>query len=357
MTRLRIAALFLAIAVASATVAAEPQTPEAVEKAAITARAAIRTLYARLDVTGWGETRGAKETWSSQRQFWKDSDKQRLDYISGGGKRGGIRFIECRECERAGWGVTATDMPNVVADVFPLEGAGEAKVNQCLDLRPLGYTAGILAFSNGRMDQCVGMANREQLSVREEELDGARCSRLQWVSKVKVRFDVWVCPAKGNNVVRIDATPTPTPGEPAVQISVRSEVVPVAASGLWYPREVVFDQKRGGKTERWEKIAVTEVKINEPIPPETFSLAGMNLAPQTPVKLPRFKDGGYWNPDTKKIDPREPANPPAGNAAPTDPTPITTASGRSTNPWVVGVVAAVAGCAVGLLVVRRRRIT
>jgi FtsP/CotA-like multicopper oxidase with cupredoxin domain len=61
---------------------AGPPTAEEIEKSALKARLDIRTITVRFEVDGWNARGPTKREWSSQRIFWKDGDRIRLDYTS-----------------------------------------------------------------------------------------------------------------------------------------------------------------------------------------------------------------------------------------------------------------------------------
>ena len=50
-------------------------------------------------------------------------------------------------------------------------------------------------------------------------------------------------------------------------------------SNIWFPVECWYQRLEDGKVTREEQLKVTVVSLNEPIPPETFTLAGMGIPP------------------------------------------------------------------------------
>src|SRR5581483_3462504 len=66
------------------------------------------------------------------------------------------------------------------------------------------------------------------------------------------------------------------------------EAAPVGNSGLWFPRTCNYEAMYDGKLIKKEELRVTNVSLNESIDDKVFTLAGMEIAPDTTIagKLP-----------------------------------------------------------------------
>lgn len=324
-------------------------SPEEVVRAAVAARTGIRNLHATFEIVGW-QTTGKESKWAVGHTFWKEGDKVRVDIVDRSAGPDG-RFVECRNCERPGWGVVVPGRAGAGVNVFRIGGPGALGLSRCIDPRGLGYYPERFCFLSDRIDACVGMADRGPLTVTDEPLDGVPCRRLHWTSKVGVTFDAWVCPAQGNNVVRIEGASDPA-GRPSVRLSLRSEVVRVEG-GVWFPQKVVFDLVEDGQPTAHEEIIVTEVRVNQPALAPAFTLAGIGLEDGRPVMMPGPAGIGLWNAQAGAVVPYKP-----GRSQQVDTTPAVPVGGdppAADRPMWVAVAAGVVVLLIGVIVVRRRR--
>jgi hypothetical protein len=322
-----------------------------VESRALQARQQIRTLQATFEVepTSFGSRQAPARLTTT---IWLSGNQIRADVVRQGSAFAGFRTVECLNCDKEGWGIRANDMPRMATSVFRLGPSGAEDMRDAIDPRLIGYAPNTFAvLKNMRLDSWVGRTDRDDPAVTAERFEGLNCWVVRWANKNGWRSGVWVCPSQGHNVIRIESRSPPNEKQQLVQ-AVTSELVQVQPSGLWFPRRAVYEQRTDDDLEYREIIQVSDVRVNEPIPAETFTLAGIGLRPGAFVLSEDRKKGGRWDPVTKTTT--RPV-PPANLFQDTTPaTPVDPDTPRPTNYWLVAACVGFALAAVAVVLVRRR---
>jgi hypothetical protein len=195
----------------------------------------------------------------------------------------------------------------------------------------------------------MGATNRGDPTISFERLNGVDCWVLRWKLKnYDSTVTVWIAPSKGNSVVRMKAIDAPK-----VVTVVESDVVLVGKSGLWFPRLVVREQYTNDTLSVRETVEIQEVRLNEPIDPATFTLAGLNLPEGTYVQMPDPKQNGYLR--NGKIDTSRPTTY-FEDTTPSEPTPVNPPTKR-VNYWLIAICTVFVLAAIAVVVVRRRSVT
>jgi hypothetical protein len=250
----------------------------AVEKAALANRQAVRTAYVVLR-RDYRSHKDPADNRKAEATIWMDGDRLRTDHVDhypGLGDQAGRRYIECFNCERPGHHLTYPEVPHVVGRLEPVPGGKFESVRATIDPRLIGYvpvTYGVLWHF--RLDSYIGRADRSDPQLTREALNGVDCRVVRYTFvQGKVQVAIWFDPKRGHHPLRI------VHAENGFRMAVDVEPQP-AGNGLWYPKTVRFTEHVGGKLAIEEVVEVTEVRLNEPIPADTFMLRGMGIADGT----------------------------------------------------------------------------
>ncbi|MBY0461228.1 MAG: hypothetical protein K2V38_28220 [Gemmataceae bacterium] len=343
------------ILVASLTVGQAPMpAPSAqdIQSRALDARQQIRSMRLSIDVrqTAYADGKPGKET-SRRVTTWLSGKRIRSDVVRSGGAFANFRIVDCLHCDKEGWGIEVIDKPGVASEIFRLEQPNAPELRDAIDPRLVGYYPNIFAIlRESRLDSYVGGTNRTPPEVSLARLDGVDCWLLKWPSNKDVwSSSVWVSPSQGWNVVKIELRSPPETQQLDTR-SVTSELAQSPSSRLWFPSRVVFESRVGGELKEREVLTISDVRINEDIPPEVFTLPGIQLRERAYIQNRADpKKSGFWQPATQTTTrPLPPiATAPAEAATPVNPP-------ASPNYWLLAVCVLAAVGAVAVLVLRRR---
>ncbi len=310
--------LFLGVALYGAVVAVPAEPPadvSALEKSVLDYRRALHSGHMEFRQNTFlnGASTPARERSTA---VWFEGNQVRNDILSRYPKDATQhKEINCRNCEYKGYYVEYNSYSKDVLPTVHLEPlAGEENPDRsaALDPRLLGLvvdTSAALGLSRSRLDSYVGAPNREGVTMEQGSWKEVECRVIhfrfpQWNQGVRV----WVVPAWGPSVVRIETSGKieregPTKGLD-YQDSVESDYKPVGAAPVWFPRTCVYERRIGGKVYEREVADVEVRSLNEPLPPDVFKLAGMDIPPKTAVVGYRKEGLSYW--DGKTIVPQDP---------------------------------------------------
>lgn len=310
------------------------------------ARSQIRTIFVSFTVNTRINVDGHAVEHTSERKTWMDGTKIRAEYMHSKGPDVGVRYLDCVNCEKDRWGIAASDAKGFATTFFPLDTPGRPSLRDALDPRSMGYYPTIyVTLKRFPINSLVGSGNRNPPTVTEEVLDGTSCWVVRWDTQSKSSCAVWIVPSKGHNVTRIEAIDRSS--EPARRLVVTSALSPAGQTGLWFPSRVVFRESRAEATVQEETIDIHEVRLNDPVPPELFTLAGAQLKPTPYVLTPDSKQSGFLV-DGKIDASREHSSQFEDLTPPVLPR-------RRINYWLVGLTVACTALTVALVVLRRRR--
>lgn len=322
-----------------------------IERAALDGRLAITSAKVVIRARGERFHSGKSIATDADYTFWMDGKRLRTDVVRSSGPDAGVRVTTCENCEREGWGVLYHEKPGQAASFLPLARFSKLELTDAIDPRKIGLDASpIRVLRQARLDQVVGRTDRTAPEIRSEKYGGKDC----WVIRFainppdhKTQVAAWISPAEGNSVVRIELT-QPVEGTPSRWV-VSSEVTTWPPAKVWYPRTVKFEEYRGDKLVQHETADVTEASLNQPIPAETFTLAGIQMKADTYVRQPSDGESGFWRDgkiDTSNKSVFKDTTPPA---------PVGSSESK-VNYWLVAVCVVLALAAVIVVILRRRSI-
>jgi len=325
--------------------AQEPAKAEDLEQAAIRTRLAIRSGYVRFQLTERSTRGGEVTTHVSERETWVDGNKVRAEFTYKKGPDQGVHKLECRNCEREGWGILATDRPGQVTEFYPLDTPGRPPVREAIDPRNIGYSASIyVTLANHPVARAFDLAGDAPKSVTKRVVGGREVIQVSWDGKNKAATVIQMDPARGGNISRIEHALKMEEGLwKRVMVSDL-----VAVKGVWFPSRVVLTETMDGKVREEETIEVHEFRPNVPIPPEMFTLAGTKLKPEPSIMMPNQKQTAVLRDGKLETPP-----PPKDRLEPPPPEPLTPPK-SSIDPWMVGACAACAVGVVAVVLIRRK---
>jgi hypothetical protein len=139
---------------------------------------------------------------------------------------------------------------------------------------------------HNHFESTLNSAARDKLKLRRDRWKEADCWVISFRINRRADCELWIVPSHGYNVAR-NISESLERGKPC-RTTVETEAAPVGSSGLWFPRTCTYEAVSDGKLIDKEEIRVTNVSLNEPIDDKVFTLAGMDIAPDTPIagKLP-----------------------------------------------------------------------
>jgi len=286
-------------------------------------------------------------------KLWLEPSKSRRDlWWLKGAEEKSARQIDCRNCERNGYNVLwdETELPSgtIVVSFVKMGPEYNSPQRKLLDLRMLGLVpVHVNSLTGFHLESYLTRTDRDKPTVKRDVWKGQECWLIQYVDVWKSNIHIWICPQKGNSVVRMISEDKGRDGVLWLS-SIESTVESVGRSGLWFPSLCVFERIRDGKPDAREVLEITDLSLNEPIPPEVFSLAGMDIKDGTTISgVPEL---GSWHWKDGQIQ--------RNTAAPRFPGAISSES--TWRKWVawIGVGAALlSACFFVLYIARRRRNT
>jgi hypothetical protein len=328
----------------------EPPPAEGLERLALAARSSIRTLMA--SIVSVKRYEGDEVT--LRIKLWRDGEKGRADVVRSDGLRAGTRVVECRNCERRGYGVEYVESLGLVSKRFKMRDGEPPYLASAADWRVIGYYPNVWGIAQTEpLDTAVGSTDRGPVQVNRRSLGAADCWVLSFTSKRHGNIECWIDPARGHNVVRMRQSMPVDNHDFYFQIE--SDVRAVPGSQLWFPAEVrVTNGSRSkGASRLVERTEFTDVRINEAIPPETFTLAGFGVKEGAVFRGPdRPGQGREWR--NGKLAPLTGLVPAATAGPIAPPVPVDAASQRAVNPWLAGICVLSALAALAVVVARRR---
>ncbi len=117
----------------------------------------------------------------------------------------------------------------------------------------------------------------EVTDVKEEVHGGAACVRAAFRRRDGLEGVIRIAPERGPSVVAVSIS-----GD-GIDQEVRSRIEKHSASGLWFPSQIHYIRRSNGNVDTDETLTVKVRSLNKPLPPETFTFAGMGLPNGTEV--------------------------------------------------------------------------
>ncbi len=162
------------------------------------------------------------------------------------------------------------------------------------DIRALGFHPSGL-FPNMRIDDMLRSMAYPEREVAEEYVNGRKCTRISLSLTSGVRCCVWMAPDAGCSIVRCTSE---SAGAGGVDVSseVDLEVKEWRMSGLWFPVSYDHVLRIDGEVYQRDCASLRINSLNEPLPADTFELAGIGIPPgRSVVTVPSDDGKAIWD--------------------------------------------------------------
>jgi len=205
------------------------------------------------------------------------------------------REIRCRNCERDGYVVRYSfqimDGAVMTVSLHEIDLLADPASMPVIDPRLLGLFPD--STPNGIMyhdESYLRRFDRDEPSLHEDTWEEMDCWRVEYVTLNDVRIRIWIVPAQGPSVVRMEQE-WHAKGKRDGHFLDRIEVglSRVEPAGIWYPESIVYERTKDGVSLEREVVDVVVRSMNEPLDSSTFQLIGMGIPAGTPVS-------GYLDP-------------------------------------------------------------
>lgn len=214
--------------------------------------------------------------------IWFDGQRNRTEqhYLFEASQPSGFRRTYCRGCDEGEYIFYSDEKDKVGATVGVEVRTGQKTKRlsrlQQVNPRMLGmYPDTVSNLAHKNLESVLLRPDQENMKIVQIEWRGHRCYRIHFNSHTKANWRVWVVPDWGHSVVRISAEADYYGKH--YSSWVESDVQQYKKSGLWYPRSCVYERHVNGSFALRQITEVRHVELNEDLPPDTFSLRGMNL--------------------------------------------------------------------------------
>jgi hypothetical protein len=158
---------------------------------------------------------------------------------------------------------------------------GVIGISQPRDPRRLGLvTSDFLNIVHYPLDKFLTNPARRNTTVTQEEYDGVICTLVTITTQNRATVRAWIAADRGYNVLKMDASIDH--GGSRWTDTIETEVEQVTPGMIWFPTRYHYKRTlKGADVEEQGTIQV--VSLNEPIPPEVFTLQGIGVPPGWPV--------------------------------------------------------------------------
>lgn len=180
---------------------------------------------------------------------------------------------------------------------------GESYEKDIFDIRTLGIVP--LPYSllyRHHAKDVLANADRVNSWASEDMLGGIRCIKCVHTTERGNTISVWVAPEQGYSILKSQGEHTSRSGALRVY-RVESVLEHHIESDVWFPSEVRFQSLRDGEILEEEQWYVEQAMFNQPIGPETFELAGLEIPDgHTVIGVPEAQPVGFavWDAEEKK---------------------------------------------------------
>jgi hypothetical protein len=328
---------------------------EEVEKQVLEYRQALKHAELKLSQATYLKESGPPDR-ERRTRIWFDGKKLRNDIeLRYNADQPFHREIHGHHCEREGYLLFYSQEPPAPGTALAMsfqkiEPATDPLSCPVIDPRLLGLAVcSSPDLAQSHFEEWVRPPNRRPPSIRKTTLNGKDLLLIEYTLLNGVLVRTWVAPEWGPSIVRMEAEDV-VDGKQMLDSTVCDYADPPPGR-YWYPKSCTYQRMIDGKLANKEVAQVEIVSLNQPIPPEAFTLAGMGIAKGTPIKgLPTADkaDGPrFWNGETILTQqmPRIPADLPG-------------ASTGWRRPFLLGgslFLALIAGLLVWCVVFRKRR--
>ena len=217
---------------------------------------------------------------AAELHIWWDGDSFRQDVSRGNGYRD-------VDVWREGQYLHFSDEPGasgnkLVASVAFAKDRHFVGVAERDDPRRIGMAAvDFLNLNHYPLDEVLANPARKNTTVQQEQLAGCECT-LVTITRVNGGFiRVWIAPERDFGVVRMDCEISD--GRTKSFDTVDVDLALHEPSGLWFPVHTNCRNGIGDRIEREEDCTIEVISLNQPIPPEVFTFAGIGVPVGWPV--------------------------------------------------------------------------
>jgi len=283
------------------------------ELKALEARRAVQRGQIELEGTYWKSYKsGDQKTWLYRRVIYFDGARLRIDdfeeYDPHRAKLHGkyYRSVRCfNQKEHISYSDQILPNGHTIALTLRPAGSTDPSVELQIDPRVIGMVPDTTAnLAHHTLETVVGRPDRQETSVEEVVLNGDRCTLVRYTRNDGLIARIWICPAKNFSVVKMQVEASAS--EAQYVDTVECSVGKYQPSGVWFPERCTYTRLVGGKPTREERAKIKVVSLNQALPENTFTLAGIGIPPGKRVYRvpePPGTRGEYW--DGEKIVPLE----------------------------------------------------
>lgn len=251
-------------------------------------------------------------------RLYFDEHSQRADIASVDLNNRNRRRIKCFSGQSHKYIYYETGLPPGTAPLSIQDPAALPPISQrpgdaVIDPRLIGIVPSeLLNLAHSRFSELFADSERKNVRVSKATLRGKNCFKLEFDSLYGSSFAYWIDPGKGDSVVRARLTFDPGTDHQATR-TVDSEVVLLEGTNVWYPKTYRFvkdDPAVDPDTANVEEAEIRVIALNEPLAPDWFSLATMDIPAGTPVAVvPSLGGDATWDGNSIVV-----AKPPARRA-------------------------------------------
>lgn len=266
---------------------AEPQPPPPpgkvtdIELQALSARNQVR--QAELVLTEKYYRHGKSVRGPFTISVWVDGKRARTDVVFDRSMEPAVREIHCNNCEFEDHELSYSEITGQVTHaLFGRIKPSRNKSRQIiLDPRVLGmFPVTCLNLPKKGPDSLVGRPDRQSTLVERSDWHGQECSVVSYQSLGRWQARIWIVPAYGNSVVRLEVS---APDDKLTDV-LESEVAPFGEQRVWFPRRCLYTRTVDGREQEREELDIDVKSLNQAIDPVHFRLSDMALAPHTPIQ-------------------------------------------------------------------------
>lgn len=162
------------------------------------------------------------------------------------------------------------------------------------------------AFATHQESDYVAPAVQRKPVIELETLDGAPCWRITYRDQQGWRVRTWFDPERGMNVRMVSVEGFHPANGLSFRMSVSSQLEFHPPEGVWFPVETVLVQEATGPAYKatYERVRFTNVKVQQPIAPEAFTVKALAAPPGTGISRSYHKSGPNEIWDGKDVVPR-----------------------------------------------------
>ena len=160
-------------------------------------------------------------------------------------------------------------------------------------VRKMGMLPGGLLVDQP-LTKCIGNPNRTELRMSDDVLNDIECKKLSFVSDGGLPTRVWVAPAMGYSVVRMEHDWKSKSHDYLDRTDVVVEEY--QDTGIWFPVSAGWQRIQDSKvTTMRETVEVEILSLNEPLDPKFFSIADLNVPVGTFVNRRPYSGSFVWD--------------------------------------------------------------